>query len=51
MTHVAQSPNFEVKFVHSHLFDKFNVDVPYPKIWRGRDDSIEAVYDNWDESY
>ena len=51
MLHVAQSPNFEVKFVRSHFFDKFNVDVPYPKAWRERNELIEAVYGNWDKSY
>ena len=49
--HIVQRPNFEVKFVRSHLFDKFNVDVPYLKAQRGRNESIEAVYGNWDESY
>ena len=51
MLHVAQSPNFEVKFVRSYLFDKFNVNFPYLKAWRRRNEAIEAVYGNWDESY
>ena len=51
MLHVTQSPNFEVKFVRSYFLDKFNVDVPYLKQWRGRNEAIEVVYGNWDESY
>ncbi|XP_039146853.1 uncharacterized protein LOC120284116 [Dioscorea cayenensis subsp. rotundata] len=48
---LQQEGDLSGKELRRRLNEKYNVDLPYHRVWRGKEEAVSTIHGNWEDSY